>query len=272
MRTKSPARPARPSSAADDREYVAGLEKGLAVIEAFERRQSALTVTEASELAGLSRAAARRCLRTLQRLGYADSDGKYYRLAPSVLRLGHAYVSSNALPRFVQPIIEAASERTQRSMSVAVLDRGEVLVIARAHVRRSLESGLGIGSRLPAYCSANGRVLLSALADPDIARLLKGMTLRRLTARTKVQPRDLLKEIRAVRARGYAANEQEVAGGRRANDRGADLRPVGRYHRIAEPVGAGRRSGARCSGQAVAGIAGGTQPNRGRAVGPLPQS
>ena len=213
MRTKSPTRPARPANAASDREYVAGLEKGLAVIEAFERRQSALTVTEASELAGLSRAAARRCLRTLQRLGYADSDGKYYRLAPSVLRLGHAYVTSNALPRFVQPIIEAASERTQRSMSVAVLDRGEVLVVARAHVRRSLESGLGTGSRLPAYCSANGRVLLSALADPDIARLLKGITLRRLTARTKVQPRDILKEIRAVRARGYATNEQEVEAG-----------------------------------------------------------
>src|SRR5579863_441229 len=86
MRTKLLARPGS-SKAADDREYVAGLEKGLAVIEAFERRQSALTVTEASELAGLSRAAARRCLRTLQRLGYADSDGKYYRLAPSVLGL-----------------------------------------------------------------------------------------------------------------------------------------------------------------------------------------
>lgn len=209
MRT-NPAKPPRRANAADDREYVAGLEKGLSVIEAFARRQSALTVTEASELAGISRAAARRCLRTLQRLGYADCDGKYYRLSPGVLRLGHAYVSSNSLPRFVQPIIEAVSEQTQRSMSVAVLDRGEVLVIARAHVRRSLESGLGIGSRLPAYCSANGRVLLAALADAEIARLLKATPLRRLTARTKVQPRDILKDIRAVRSLGYATNEQEV--------------------------------------------------------------
>jgi IclR family pca regulon transcriptional regulator len=198
------------NSQIDDREYVAGLEKGLSVIEAFERRQSTLTVTEASEIAGISRAAARRCLRTLQRLGYADCDGKYYRLSPRVLRLGHAYVSSNALPRFVQPIIEATSERTQRSMSVTVLDRGEVLVIARAHVRRSLENGLGIGSRLPAYCSANGRVLLSTLADPEIARLLKAMPLRRMTAHTKVQLRDILREIRAVRSCGYATNEQEV--------------------------------------------------------------
>lgn len=190
-----------------DREYVAGLEKGLSIIEAFSRRQSALTVSEASELAGISRAAARRCLRTLQHLGYADYDGKYYRRA---LRLGHAYVMSNPLPRFVQPIIEATSERTQRSITVAVLDRGEVLVIARAHVRRSLASGLGIGSRLPVHCSANGRVLLSTLPDSAVEHLLKQVPARRLTAHTKVQSKDVLKAIKAVRTNGYATNEQEV--------------------------------------------------------------
>jgi IclR family pca regulon transcriptional regulator len=191
-------------------EYIAGLEKGLAVIEAFGQRQSALTVTEASEVVGISRAAARRCLLTLQHLGYAEYDGKYYRLSPRVLRLGHAYVNSSPLPRFVQPIIEATSERTQRSMSVAVLDESEVLVIARALVRRSLSSGLGIGSRLPAYCSANGRALLSEWSDADIQRLLKQAPIRRLTAYTKTNGSDILKEIRAVRTQGYALNDQEV--------------------------------------------------------------
>lgn len=210
MRTKKTKPPATLAKPNDDREYVAGLEKGLAVIAAFEQRQSALTVTEASEGAGISRAAARRCLRTLQRLGYADCDGKYYRLSPRVLRLGYAYVGSNPLPRFVQPIIEAASERTQRSISVAVLDRGEVMVIARAHVRRSLESGLGIGSRLPVHCSANGRVLLSALTDSEIERLIDESPLRRLTVHTKVQFRDILREIKAARSSGYATNEEEV--------------------------------------------------------------
>lgn len=191
-------------------EYMAGLGKGLAIIEAFEHRQSTLTVTEASEATGISRAAARRCLRTLLQLGYAEFDGKYYRLSPRVLRLGHAYVSSNPLPRFVQPIIEAASERTQHSMSVAVLDRHDVVVIARALVSRSLSGGLGIGSRLPAYCSANGRVLLSELTDADLQRMIKQAPPRRLTAYTKINPSDILKEIKDVRTRGYALNDQEV--------------------------------------------------------------
>jgi IclR family pca regulon transcriptional regulator len=193
-----------------DREYVAGLAKGLAVIAAFEQKQSALTVAEASQSAQISRAAARRCLRTLQHLGYADHDGKYYRLSPRILRLAHAYVSSNALPRFVQPIIEAVSERTQRSMSVAIMDRFDIVVIARAHVRRSLSGGLGIGTRLPAHCSANGRVLLSSLSDSAIERLFKNVTLRALTSHTKTKWRDVMKEIKAARTLGYAVNEQEV--------------------------------------------------------------
>ena len=193
-----------------DREYVAGLEKGLAVIEAFERSRSPLTVSEASHSAGISRAAARRCLRTLQQLGYAEFDGKYYGLLPGVLSLGHAYVSSNPLPRFVQPIIEAISEHTQRSVTVAVLSRNEVLVIARAHVHRSLASGLGIGARLPAHCSANGRVLLSTLSDVQLERFFKQSTLPALTVHTKVSLREVLKEIGLARSRGYATNEQEV--------------------------------------------------------------
>lgn len=193
-----------------DQEYVAGLEKGLAVIEAFGQRRSALTITEASDAAMISRASARRCLRTLQYLGYAEFDGKYYRLAPRVLRLGQAYLGSNSLPRFVQPIIEAASERTQRSISVAILDRAEAVVIARSHIRRSLANGIGIGSHLPAYCSANGRVLLSAFTDQKISSLLGRRPLPRLTVHTKTKLRDILAGIKLVRSRGYATNEQEV--------------------------------------------------------------
>lgn len=193
-----------------DREYVAGLEKGLAVIEAFGQRRSALTITEASDAALISRASARRCLLTLQYLGYADHDGKYFRLAPRVLRLGYAYFSSNSLPRLVQPIIEATSEHTKRSVSLAILDRADVIVIARAHVQRSLAEGIGIGSHLRTYCSANGRALLSGFSDQKIASLLGRKPLPRLTVHTKTKLRDILSEIQFVRVKGYARNEEEV--------------------------------------------------------------
>ncbi len=193
-----------------DGEYMAGLAKGLAVLEAFGARQSRLSLSEACEIAGVSRAAGRRCLRTLQRLGYAEHDGKYFQLAPRVLRLGHAYLVSAALTRVVQPIIETTCERIRHSMSAAVLDGVHVVIVARALVQRSLSAGLPVGAWLPAYCSANGRILLSGLADADAEALLRQMLRPRLTPHTRTELADLMGEVRSIRTRGYAVNEQEV--------------------------------------------------------------
>lgn len=200
-----------PTSGVDeDREYIAGLEKGLAVIEAFAEKQGPVTVSEAAEFGNLSRASARRCLRTLEQLGYAEHDGKYFRLAPRALRLGHAYLVSTPLVRMAQPLIEAASGRTHRSVSVAVLDSNRVVIVARSYVQRSLSSGLGVGSWLPAYCSANGRILLSGLPDARAEAVLRGTARSKLTPRTLVGIPEIMKEIRASRTRGYATNDEEV--------------------------------------------------------------
>lgn len=193
-----------------DREYIAGLEKGLAVIEAFADKQGRVTVSEAAEFANVSRASARRCLRTLEQLGYAEHDGKYFRLAPRALRLGHAYLASTPLVRIAQPLIEAASERTRRSVSVAVLDGNRVVIAARSYVQRSLSSGLGVGSWLPAYCSANGRILLAGLPDARAETVLRSTTRSKLTPKTLVGIPEIMREIRAIRARGYATNDEEV--------------------------------------------------------------
>jgi IclR family transcriptional regulator, pca regulon regulatory protein len=193
-----------------DREYIASLEKGLDVIEAFGGKQGAITVTEAAEFANVSRASARRCLRTLEQLGYAEHDGKYFRLAPRALRLGHAYLASTPLVRIGQPIIEAASGRTRRSVSIAVLDGNRVVIVARSYVQRSLSAGLGVGSWLPAYCSANGRILLSGLPDARAEALLRNTPRVKLTPRTIVGIPEIMAEIRATRARGYATNDEEV--------------------------------------------------------------
>lgn len=195
---------------AEDKEYVAGLEKGLAIIEAFGIRNGLMTLSEAADITGHTRASARRSLLTLQRLGYVESDGKYFRLAPRTLRLGHAYVTSTALPKLVQPILEATSERTHESSSLAVLDGTEAVFVARAATRRSLSSGLSLGSRLPAYCAATGRALLASLPPEEAERLLKRMARHKLTPHTRTEITDLLGILDETRQQGYAISNEEL--------------------------------------------------------------
>jgi IclR family pca regulon transcriptional regulator len=200
----------------EEKEYVAGLEKGLAIIEAFGIYNRPLTLSEAAEITGHSRAAARRSLLTLQSLGYVQSDGKYFRLAPRVLRLGYAYVSSTTLSKIVQPTLEALSERTRESSSLAVLDGSDVVFLARAATRRSLSNGLGLGSRLPAHCAATGRVLLAALPPEEAERRLKRMARQQLTPHTRTGIPDLMMLLEEVRAQGYAVSDEEIELGLRS--------------------------------------------------------
>lgn len=193
-----------------EKEYVAGLEKGLSIIEAFGIQNRAMTLSEAAEITGHTRASARRSLLTLQGLGYVDWDGKYFRLAPRVLRLGHAYVTSNPLSRIAQPILEALSERTQESSSLAVLDGTDIVFVARAAARQSLSSGLSLGSRLPAYCAATGRVLLAALPKKEAESILKRGRRYQLTPNTRTVMADLLDLLNEVRRQGYAVCNEEL--------------------------------------------------------------
>jgi IclR family pca regulon transcriptional regulator len=199
-----------------DKEYVAGLEKGLAIIEAFGIRNGALTLSEAAEITGHSRASARRSLLTLQRLGYVDSDGRYFRLAARVLRLGHAYLTSTSLAKIAQPTLEGLSERTRESSSLAVLDGGDAVFLARATARRSLSTGLGLGSRLPAHCAATGRVLLAALPPAEAERRLQRMPRHALTPHTRTAIPDLMLLLEEVRAQGYAVSDEEIERGLRS--------------------------------------------------------
>ena len=194
----------------EEKEYVAGLEKGLLIIEAFGIKNKALTLSEAAEVTGHSRASARRSLLTLQRLGYVECDGKYFRLAPRVLRLGHAYLTSTSLARIVQPTLEAISERTRESSSFAVLDGTDVVFVARAATRRSLSNGLGLGSRLPVHSAATGRVLLADLPPDEALLRLKRMARSQLTPHTRVDIPVLMALLDDVRKQGYAVSNEEL--------------------------------------------------------------
>ena len=197
-------------------DYVMGLEKGLAIIEAFGQSKVPLTLTQAAQITGHSKASVRRSLLTLCKLGYAQQTDRHFQLAPRTLRLGYSYVVSEPITKIAQPILDITSERTHESASIAVLDSQDAVFVARASYRRSLSSGLGVGARLPAYCSATGRVLLSELPKAHVEFILNRMSRPAFTPHTRTNVRDILREIQLVRTQGYSINDQELEIGLRS--------------------------------------------------------
>lgn len=199
-----------------ERDMMGGLAKGLRVIEAFSAERPRLSIAEAAEVAGLDRATTRRCLLTLSELGYAAYDGKFFTVTPRVLRLGTGCLATMPLPRIVQPLIDTLSAEIGQSTSVSILDETEIVYVARAAQRRVMSIALMPGSRLPAYCTSMGRVLLAALEPGEARRVLEASTLAARTERTVTHIEALTAEIAEVRRRGHAAIDQEVETGLRS--------------------------------------------------------
>lgn len=187
-----------------------GLAKGLRLLEAFDGAHTLLTVSEAARRVDLTPASARRCLLTLCALGYVRTDGKRYGLDHGGLKIAYAYAASTQLPRLVQPALDALSERSRESASLAVLHRGEVLIAARSTARRTMRIGLTVGSRLPLHCSAAGRSLVLAHSDREVRALLGRGVPERFTSRTLTTTRELLQELAASRERGYTVCDEEI--------------------------------------------------------------
>jgi IclR family pca regulon transcriptional regulator len=202
--------------AVNKRDLVAGLQKGLRIIEAFSASHPRLTLSEAARRAGVTRAAARRYLLTLASLGYAEFDGKLFSLTPRVLRLGYAFLSTASLPRLAQPVLEGLADQTREAASLSVLDGGDVLFIAHSAKRRLLSAMASIGTRLPAWCTAMGRVLLSGMQDEALDRWMKGLRPRKLTPKTLTSQRELMEQVLQARAQGYAINDEELEIGLRS--------------------------------------------------------
>jgi IclR family pca regulon transcriptional regulator len=195
---------------APDKNFVASLQKGLEVLTCFDRLHPRLNVSDVARRTGTSPASARRALLTLQALGYLDGDGKHFWMLPKSLLVASAYLSSRPATSLAQPLLDALSERTRESASLAKLLDDHVIIIARSTARRSLSVGLGIGSRLPAYCSALGRMLLAALPPRVVREQVRGMKLEPLTPRTIVEPDQVIAQIAAARERGYSICDGEL--------------------------------------------------------------
>ncbi|CAM5354843.1 Pca regulon regulatory protein [Mycolicibacterium aubagnense] len=199
-----------------ERDIMGGLAKGLSVIETFTAERPRQSISEVSVASGLDRATARRCLLTLAHLGYADYDGKFFTLTPRVLRLGTACLATMPLPQLVQPLLDSLSEQIGESSSVSILDGADIVYVARAAQKKVMSIGLMPGSRLPAYCTSMGRVLLAALPEAAAGEILSRAPLTARTSHTLTDPEALVSEFARVRLQGHAIVDQEVELGLRS--------------------------------------------------------
>lgn len=192
------------------RDLIAGLEKGLHVIEAFNQERSRLTISEVAERTGLTRAAARRYLITLAHLGYVHHENKLFSLTPMVLRLGQSYLHSARLPRIVQPLLYRLSSSLQEAVSAGILDRDQLVCVAAVSGGQLVSTTLQPGTRVPAFYTANGRILLASLPEREFLALLAAMQPEQITPQTIVHKERLALEIARARAQGYALVDQEL--------------------------------------------------------------
>lgn len=208
MGKKSNAAPESRQSA----DHMLVLERGLAVIESFDGH-SALSVSEVAKLTGISRPSARRCLLTLENLGYATFDGRVFCLSPRVLRLGFSYFSGADLPKILQPALERVSNAISESCSASVLDGCDVLYVARVATKRIISVDLQVGSRIPAYCSAMGRVLLASLPKDRAVEILRKSDRTQRTKSTVASLSRLSTELNRVREQDYSIVSGELEAG-----------------------------------------------------------
>jgi IclR family transcriptional regulator, pca regulon regulatory protein len=197
-------------------DFVQSLDRGLAVIRAFGPDRERLSLSEVAKVTGLTRAAARRFLLTLVKLGYVRNDGREFSLRPRVLELGYAYLSGLALPEVAAPHLEELVARLHESSSISVLDGHQIVYVARVPTKRIMTVAISVGTRFPAYATSMGRVLLAALPDEEFERYLAEATFERLTSRTVTNPARLRAIVREVAGQGYAIVDQELEEGLRA--------------------------------------------------------
>ncbi len=197
-------------AAQDNRDYVSSLAKGLEILRAFSRTQRRMTLSEVAAETGATRAAARRFLLTLVRDGYAETDGKYFELTPQVLELGLSVIASRGIWEIAQPFMKALSEEIEESVSAAVLDVPDVVYVAATQFHRVISVGVTVGNRLPAQCTATGRVLLADRPREEWEALVARLDLTPRTYLSVREPQEVLDALEDTREKGWSFVNQEL--------------------------------------------------------------
>ncbi|MFM7025389.1 MAG: IclR family transcriptional regulator C-terminal domain-containing protein [Limnohabitans sp.] len=191
-------------------EWIAGLEKGLSVIEAFDADHTRMTATEAGQRCGMTRTAARRYLKTLAHLGYLGTDGKLYWLMPRILRLGHAYIESARLPKLVQPYLQRITSGTEEIAYLGVLDGDDTIFLARSGSPRHTSAGYWPGTRVPAQVTAAGMAILASLPETEMDAWLHQRQMPAFTSYTLADAQVLRTALLDYRRQGWALSEQQL--------------------------------------------------------------
>lgn len=191
-------------------EFVTALARGLSVLQCFDRGHKRMTLSQVAERTDLTRGTARRLLLTLCSLDFIATDGKLFWLTPKVLRFSSSYLSIFGLGNAANAIITKVSETLHESSSMAVLDGPEIIYVARVEVQRIYSSGLEVGSRLPAYCSSLGQVLLAGLDEETFEKWIAHADLRSYTERTVTDPDDIRMRIEEARKNRFAINDGDL--------------------------------------------------------------
>ncbi len=202
--------------AATRNEFVRSLSTGLKVLESFSAAEPKLTLSEVARRSGVSRATARRMLLTLVHEGYAYTDGRVFELTPKVLGLGQGYWSGRGWHELLQPSLGELSVQLAESCSAALLVGDEVMYVCRVHTRRIMRIDLALGTKLPAFVTSMGRVLLAEFDDEALRHRLQAMPRTAFTRRTVTDPEQLHGIITGVRADGYAVVDEELEEGLRS--------------------------------------------------------
>lgn len=197
------------------RDVIDGLVKGLEVIRAFSDESVRLSASELADKVGLTRSAARRYLLTLVHVGMAETDGRQFWLTPKVLSLGHSYLDSARLPRAIVPFLQRLTTQLQESTNYSVLEGDDVVYVSRVNTPRLLTPGFDPGTRLPAYTSTAGRVLLSALPDEQLRAYLERVELVAYTHMTVTDKNELLRQLLTIRQDGFSVTENQYEVGMR---------------------------------------------------------
>jgi IclR family pca regulon transcriptional regulator len=195
------------------REAMGGLEKGLGVIRAFSREHPALTLSDIARAARIPPATARRCLLTLEELGYVTRNGRQFLLRPRVLELGAAYLESLNIEQLTKTHLEELAQNTSDSAALCVLDSTDIVYVARTSVRTLLRLEAHVGSRFPAHATSTGRVLLAGVSVERLQHYFETAKIEALTDRTVTDRAKLRSLIEECRRSGYAAVEDELAYG-----------------------------------------------------------